>query len=217
MVPALCPSGTHSQSARLPQHGAQKLLSQLAFALPLDSAATSVLFPQILFCLVSLSWWFLTRRFPPDKEISSQVIKENLMIPGGNWYFCLRTNFLDPGFGVKASAFCFFFSHLNNHIFPQILETGDIQAGSESCLGLRQGRVCLCPQPHLLWWGGAGGRVRRQGCSLQSAWFLLKLRLSWCSWKDLPFRLWASWCGRRSRAACAPRSPGEGRVWPPRR
>ena len=76
--------GTGARAARLPQHRAWKLLSQLAFASPLDSVAASVLFPQIPFCLVSLSWWFLSRRFPPDKEIRSQVIKENLMIPGGH-------------------------------------------------------------------------------------------------------------------------------------
>ena len=49
-----------------------------------DSAAASALFPQIPFCLVSLSWWFLSKIFPPDTEISSQVIKENLMTPGGH-------------------------------------------------------------------------------------------------------------------------------------
>lgn len=76
--------GTGVRAARLPRHGAWKLPPPLAFASPLDSAAASVLFPQIPFCLVSLSWWFLSRRFPPDKETSSQVIKENLMIPGGH-------------------------------------------------------------------------------------------------------------------------------------
>lgn len=36
-------------------------------------------------------------------------------------------------------------------------------AGSESCLGLRQGRVRLCPQPHLLWWGVCWGQGEKRG------------------------------------------------------